>query len=80
MSLLAPVPGSCFGSVQRDGVAEGVESSTQSRILLQRGCTTAQGYFFSPPLFPNDVKRMLQSPMRGRARRPAPGRLGAQRN
>ena len=63
-----------------DCVAEGVESSTQSRILLQRGCTTAQGYFFSPPLFPNDVKRMLQSPMRGRARRPAPGRLGAQRN
>ena len=33
-----------------DCVAEGVETSLQSRVLLQRGCTTAQGYFFSPPL------------------------------
>jgi len=43
-----------------DCVAEGVESAHQSRVLLQRGCTTAQGFFFSPPLFPTDVKRMLQ--------------------
>jgi diguanylate cyclase (GGDEF)-like protein len=48
-------------------VAEGVETSRQSRILLQRGCTTAQGFFFSPPLLPTDVKRMLQSPMRPRS-------------
>ncbi len=40
-------------------VAEGVETSTQSRVLLQRGCTTAQGFFFSPPLMPADVERML---------------------
>ena len=38
-----------------DCVAEGVETSHQSRILLQRGCTTAQGFFFSPPSFPGDV-------------------------
>jgi diguanylate cyclase (GGDEF)-like protein len=43
-----------------DCVAEGVESPHQSRVLLQRGCTTAQGFFFSPPLFPTDVQRMLQ--------------------
>jgi len=43
-------------------VAEGVETSHQSRVLLQRGCTTAQGYFFSPPLFPGDVQRFLRSP------------------
>ena len=41
-------------------VAEGVETSLQSRVLLQRGCTTAQGYFFSPPLFPADVERMMR--------------------
>ncbi len=40
-------------------VAEGVETSLQSRILLQRGCTTAQGYFFSPPLAPQDVETMM---------------------
>jgi EAL domain-containing protein (putative c-di-GMP-specific phosphodiesterase class I) len=40
-------------------VAEGVETSLQSRILLQRGCTTAQGYFFSPPLAPHDVETMM---------------------
>jgi diguanylate cyclase (GGDEF)-like protein len=40
-------------------VAEGVETSTQSRVLLQRGCTTAQGYFFSPPLRPEDVESMM---------------------
>jgi diguanylate cyclase (GGDEF)-like protein len=40
-------------------VAEGVETSLQSRILLQRGCTTAQGYFFSPPLPPQDVEKMM---------------------
>ena len=42
-----------------DCMAEGVETSHQSRVLLQRGCTTAQGFFFSPPLLPNDVERML---------------------
>ncbi len=42
-----------------DVVAEGVETSNQSRVLLQRGCTTAQGFFFSPPLLPGDVERML---------------------
>ncbi|MHB8264277.1 MAG: putative bifunctional diguanylate cyclase/phosphodiesterase, partial [Acidimicrobiales bacterium] len=45
-------------------VAEGVETSTQSRILLQRGCTTAQGFFFSPPLMAADVEHMLQSSSR----------------
>ncbi len=40
-------------------VAEGVETSLQSRVLLQRGCTTAQGYYFSPPLVAEDVARML---------------------
>jgi len=42
-----------------DCVAEGVETSLQSRVLLQRGCTTAQGYFFSPPLLPEDLEAMM---------------------
>ena len=29
---------------------KGSRPRAQSRVLLQRGCTTAQGYFFSPPL------------------------------
>ncbi len=42
-------------------VAEGVETLLQSRVLLQRGCTTAQGYYFSPPLPPEGVEEMLAS-------------------
>jgi EAL domain-containing protein (putative c-di-GMP-specific phosphodiesterase class I) len=50
-----------------DCVAEGVETSLQSRLLLQRGCNTAQGYFFSPPLPAEDIERMLagMSPAQG---------------
>ncbi len=40
-------------------VAEGVETSLQSRVLLQRGCTTAQGYFFSPPLPPEEIEHVI---------------------
>ncbi len=40
-------------------VAEGVETSLQSRVLLQRGCTTAQGYYFSPPLPAEDIEQMM---------------------
>ncbi len=42
-----------------DCVAEGVETSVQNRVLLQRGCTTAQGYFFSPPLPASDIEVMM---------------------
>jgi len=42
-------------------VAEGVETLLQSRVLLQRGCTTAQGYYFSPPLPPEGVEALLNS-------------------
>ena len=40
-------------------VAEGVETSLQSRMLLQRGCTTAQGYFFSPPLPAEGIEQLM---------------------
>ncbi|HYA69495.1 MAG TPA: EAL domain-containing protein, partial [Acidimicrobiales bacterium] len=41
-------------------VAEGVETIHQSRILLQRGCSMAQGFFFSPPLPPAEVAWLLE--------------------
>ncbi|MGA3148416.1 MAG: EAL domain-containing protein [Acidimicrobiales bacterium] len=53
-------------------VAEGVETLQQSRVLLQRGCTTAQGYFFSPPLPAGDIEKM----MAGIAGSDDPGALG----
>jgi len=37
----------------------GDEASRRSRVLLQRGSGTAQGFFFSPPLLPGDVERIL---------------------
>src|SRR5271166_1241910 len=55
-----------------DCVAEGVETSHQSRILLQRGCTTAQGFFFSPALFPGYVSRMLEERRPDRPTDPVP--------
>ncbi len=40
-------------------VAEGVETSQQSRVLVQRGCFSAQGFYFCPPLLANDIERLL---------------------
>ncbi len=42
-----------------DCVAEGVETRTQSRVLLQRGCTTAQGYFLCPPMTAEELEAAL---------------------
>ncbi len=56
---------SIIGTASRlgfDCAAETARASSESRVLLQRGCTTAQGFFFSPPLFPLDVQRMLHAP------------------
>ena len=50
-----------------DCVAEGVETSMQSRVLLQRGCTTAQGYYFSPPLPAKDIEAMMADISTGEA-------------
>jgi diguanylate cyclase (GGDEF)-like protein len=54
-----------------DCVAEGVETSVQSRVLLQRGCTTAQGYYFSPPLPARDIEVMMADIATGDAPVPA---------
>ncbi len=42
-----------------DCIAAGVETTFQSRMLLAGGCSTAQGFFYSPPLPPADVEQLL---------------------
>jgi diguanylate cyclase (GGDEF)-like protein len=42
-----------------DCVAEGVETPQQSRVLLQRGCTAAQGFYLCPPLAPAELESAL---------------------
>lgn len=47
--------------------AEGVETQHQLEVLRTKGCTDAQGYFFSRPQTANDVECLLTS-LEGRAR------------
>lgn len=42
-----------------DCVAEGVETEHQRRVLLERGCHTAQGFLFGAPCTARDVETML---------------------
>jgi EAL domain-containing protein (putative c-di-GMP-specific phosphodiesterase class I) len=39
--------------------AEGVETAEQMRAVRQLNCTSAQGFFFSEPLPPEDAERLL---------------------
>lgn len=41
-------------------VAEGVESREQMHWLLAHGCHLGQGYFFSPPVPPDDVHQVIE--------------------
>jgi diguanylate cyclase (GGDEF)-like protein len=51
-------------------VAEGVESDVHARTLLKLGCTRAQGFYFSPPIPPDECEDLLAREMglHGRAR------------
>ena len=46
-------------SLQLTTVAEGVETQAQLNFLRQHGCDTAQGYYYSRPLPPEDFVRFL---------------------
>jgi diguanylate cyclase (GGDEF)-like protein/PAS domain S-box-containing protein len=48
-------------SLGLDLVAEGVERSDQRDFLLQQGCVTGQGYFYSRPLPAEEFEQLLQS-------------------
>ncbi|MDP9404755.1 MAG: EAL domain-containing protein [Actinomycetota bacterium] len=51
-----------------DVVAEGVERAEQADQLRQMGCDTAQGYYWSRPLPPEDVAQLRERTRRGRSR------------
>ena len=53
-------------SLGLDVVAEGVETEEQRKLLVELGCTHAQGYLFSRPVPAADVERLLMS-WQGRA-------------
>lgn len=41
-------------------IAEGIETKRQRDFLINEGCRSGQGYFFSLPLKPEDFERMLE--------------------
>ncbi len=40
-------------------IAEGIETQDQLRYLVNKQCTLLQGYYFSRPIYPEDVPTML---------------------
>jgi predicted signal transduction protein with EAL and GGDEF domain len=54
-------------------VAEGIENAEQLEYLRQLGCTTAQGFYFSPAVPPEEFARLQLSPP-AHWRRPARAR------
>jgi EAL domain-containing protein (putative c-di-GMP-specific phosphodiesterase class I) len=48
-------------SLGLDVLAEGIETGRQRDFLIEEGCTSGQGYFFSLPLKPEDFAWMLES-------------------
>ncbi len=43
-----------------DVIAEGIETKRQRDFLIEEGCASGQGYFYSVPLKPEDFATMLQ--------------------
>ena len=41
-------------------VAEGIETEAQAEFLLERGCHTAQGFYYSKPLPVEDCGQLLK--------------------
>jgi diguanylate cyclase (GGDEF)-like protein/PAS domain S-box-containing protein len=40
-------------------IAEGIETLAQARLLSKAGCDYGQGFFFSAPVLPDDIERIL---------------------
>lgn len=46
-------------SLELEAIAEGVETEAQARALTEMGCTFAQGYLYSRPLYADEFKQLL---------------------
>ena len=46
-------------------VAEGVETKAQLTMLCEQKCDSIQGFFFSPPLVPENISEILAAESRG---------------
>jgi diguanylate cyclase (GGDEF)-like protein/PAS domain S-box-containing protein len=47
-------------SLDMETVAEGIEDTHQSAVLQRQGCTSGQGYLFSPPVVPSAIEALLR--------------------
>lgn len=81
----AAIVATCIGLARALGlrsVAEGVESAVQRDALLALACDQAQGYWFSPPVPPEQLSAAITAATAGRAGEqsapsPGAGRQGA---
>lgn len=54
---------SLAGALSLDVVAEGVETAEQADLLLELGCTRAQGFYFAKPAPPEALRERLGLPI-----------------
>lgn len=47
-------------NLQLNVIAEGVETAEQLQFLKQNHCNQAQGYYFNPPLPPDEIEQLYQ--------------------
>ena len=53
-------------NLQLNVIAEGVESAEQLQFLKQQECNQAQGYYFNPPLPPEEIEQLYQPAVKSR--------------
>ena len=53
-------------NLNRDVLAEGVETAQQARFLVNNGCARLQGYFYSRPLPAEEIEALLRTGFPGR--------------